>query len=158
MQSPNVPVLSRTVVKCCCGKICKGARGFKMHQRSCQMIHGLNDELCADLEEQITANNTEDTPDNDNNGSNIDTVNDGRFPELKKGIKLPKNDSELLTANDYFKCALQLSDPITLQDTNSKIKLLNNTIYNYFEDNFGHAVTVPDNDMVAKYKDILLKS
>ena len=93
-------------------------------------------------------NNTDDTgtPENDNSGSNIDTVNDGRFPEMKKGIKLPKNDSEWLTANDYFKCALQLSDPITLQDVNSKIKLLNNTIYNYFEDNFGHAETVPDND------------
>ena len=50
MQSPNVPVYvpSRTVVKCCCGKICKGARGLKMHQRSCQVMHGLNDELSAD--------------------------------------------------------------------------------------------------------------
>ena len=140
MQSPNVPVLSQTVVKCCCGKICKGARGLKMH-----------------LEEQITPNNAEDTPENDNNGSNTDTINDGRFPELKKGIKLPKNDSEWLTANDYFKCALQLSDPITLQDVNSKIKLLNNTIYNYFEDNFGHAENLPDNDMVAKYKEYTVK-
>jgi hypothetical protein len=48
MQSPNVPVPNRTVVKCCCGKICKDARGLKMHQRSCQVIHGLNDELSAD--------------------------------------------------------------------------------------------------------------
>ena len=57
MQSPNVPVSCRTVVKCCCGKICKGARGLKMHQRSCQVIHGLNYELCKDLEEQITEDN-----------------------------------------------------------------------------------------------------
>ena len=59
MQFPNVPVTSHMVVKCCCGKICKGARGLKMHQRSCQVIHGLNDELCADLEEQIINNNSE---------------------------------------------------------------------------------------------------
>ena len=63
MLSPNVPVPNRTVVKCCCGKICKDARGLKIHQRSCQVIHGLNDELSADLEEQITTDNTADTPD-----------------------------------------------------------------------------------------------
>ena len=66
MQSPNVPVSSRTVVKCCCGKICKGARGLKIHQRSCQIVHGLNDELRAELEEQIKTNNTEHVLENDN--------------------------------------------------------------------------------------------
>jgi glutaredoxin len=29
MNSPNVVVSSRTVIKCCCGKVCKGARGLK---------------------------------------------------------------------------------------------------------------------------------
>ena len=114
MQSPNVPVPSRTVVKCCCGKICKGARGLKMHQRSCQVIHGLNDELSADLEEQITTDNTADTPENDNSINDIDMTNDESFPELKHGINLPKNDSGWQTANDYFKCALQFNDPITM--------------------------------------------
>ncbi|CAB4005396.1 Hypothetical predicted protein, partial [Paramuricea clavata] len=90
MQSPNAPVSSRTVVKCCCGKIC----GLKMHQRSCQVIHGLNDELCADLEEQITTDNSENISENEHNGNDINTVNYDSFPELKKGINLPKNDSE----------------------------------------------------------------
>ena len=157
MQSPNVPVPSRTVVKCRCGKICKGARGLKMHQRSCQVIHGLNDELSADLEEQITTDNTADTPENDNSINDIDMTNDESFPELKQGIKLPKNDSGWQTANDYFKCALQFNDPITMQDVNSKIKLLNDVIYNYFSDNFGHNETVPDKSMVAKYKDYTVK-
>ena len=157
MQSPNVPVPSRTVVKCCCGKICKGARGLKMHQRSCQVIHGLNDELSADLEEQITTDNTADTPENDNSINDIDMTNDESFPELKHGINLPKNDSGWQTANDYFKCALQFNDPITMQDVNSKIKLLNDVIYNYFADNFGHNETVPDKSMVAKYKDYTVK-
>ena len=53
-SSPTVVIPNRTVIKCCCGKICKGARGLKMHQRSCHVIHSLNNELCADLEEQIT--------------------------------------------------------------------------------------------------------
>ena len=73
-----------------------------MHQRSCQVIHGLNDELSADLEEQITTDNTADTPENDNYINDIDMTNDESFPELKQGIKLPKNDSGWQTANDYF--------------------------------------------------------
>jgi hypothetical protein len=39
----------------------------------------------------------------------------------------------------------------------SKIKLLNDVIYNYFADNFGHNETVPDKSMVAKYKDYTVK-
>jgi hypothetical protein len=42
---------------------------------------------------------------------------------------------------DYFKGALQFNDPITMQDVNSKIKLLNDVIYNYLADNFGHNET-----------------
>ena len=94
MQSSNAPMTSRTVVKCCCDKICKGARRYKMHQRSCQVIHGLNDELSADLEEQITADNTNNISDNNNCDNDNNNVNCESFPELKKCIKLPKNDSE----------------------------------------------------------------
>ena len=128
-----------------------------MHQPSCQVIHGLNDELSADLEEQITTDNTADNPENDDSINDIDMTNDESFPELKQGINLPKNDSGWQTANDYFKCALQLNDPIRMQDVNSKIKLLNDVIYNYFADNFGHNETVPDKNMVTKYKEYTVK-
>ena len=37
INSPNVIIPSRNAVKCCCGKIRKGARGLKMHQRSCRV-------------------------------------------------------------------------------------------------------------------------
>ena len=157
MQSPKVAVQSRTVVKCCCGKICKGARGLKMHQRSCQVIHGLNDELSADIEEQITTDNTTDPPETYSHSIDTDITNDESLLELKQGINLPKNDSGWLTANDYFKCTLQLYDPIRLPDVNSKIKLLNDVIYNYFADNFGHNETVPDECMVDKYKECTVK-
>ncbi|CAB4032436.1 Hypothetical predicted protein [Paramuricea clavata] len=46
-------------VKCYCGKSFKGTRGLKMHQRSCRVIHGLNDELLTDLEQQSTENSTD---------------------------------------------------------------------------------------------------
>jgi hypothetical protein len=59
VNSPTVVISSRTVVKCCCGKIFKRTRGLKIHQRSCCVIHGLNNELCAELEEQNADDNTE---------------------------------------------------------------------------------------------------
>ena len=52
VNSPNVVISSRNCVKCCCGKICKGARGLKMHQRSCRVIRCLDAELFADSEQQ----------------------------------------------------------------------------------------------------------
>ncbi|CAB4032766.1 Hypothetical predicted protein, partial [Paramuricea clavata] len=61
MNSPNVVVSSRTVIKCCCGKVCKGARGLKMHQRSCRVIQGLDSEFRTDLEEQNNSD-TENIP------------------------------------------------------------------------------------------------
>ena len=157
IQSPNVPLSSRMVVKCCCGKICKGARGLKMHQRSCQVVHSLNDELCADLEEQITNDNTNNILENNNYDNNNNNLNYESFPELKKGVKLPKNDSEWSTANDYFKFALQTDHPIASQDINSKIKLLNDAVYNYFADNYGYCETVPDQNLITKYKDYTVK-
>ena len=30
---------------CCCGKLCKGKRGLKMHQRGCRLVLGLIDQL-----------------------------------------------------------------------------------------------------------------
>ena len=79
------------------------------------------------------------------------------FPELKKGIKLPKNDSEWSTANDYFKFALQTDHPIAPQDINSKIKLLNDAVYNYFADNYGYCETVPVQNLITKYKEHTVK-
>ena len=143
--------------KCCCGKICKGACGLKMHQRSCQVIHGLNDELCADLEEQIINDNSENISENELNENDIDSAKCGSSPKLKKGINLPKNDSEWLTANNYFKFALQTNGPIISQDIDSKIKHLNSVIYNYFANNFGHNATVPDKNMVDLYKEYTIK-
>ena len=79
------------------------------------------------------------------------------FANLRKGIKLPKSNSEWSTANEHFKFALQSNDPITSQDLNSNIKLLNNIIYDYFAQNFGYSESVPDNSLLNKYKDYEIK-
>ena len=56
-----------------------------------------------------------------------------------------------------FKFALQSSDPITSQDLNSNIKLLNNIIYDYFAQNFGYSESMPDNSLLNKDKDYEIK-
>ena len=152
-SSPKVVIASRTAVKCYCGKICKGHRGLKMHQRSCQVINRLNNKLCEDLEEKIQENNTELSTDNDVN-TNLNIVENKKVRVLKKGINLPKKDWEWATANDYFKSALFLNGPIESQDLNTSIQTLNDTIYNYFANNFGYTETVPDENVIIKYKNL----
>ena len=150
-------VSSKTVIKCCCGKICKGARGLKMHQQSCQVIHGLNNELLEDLEDQMHANEILENTEIEFSDSACDLQTEQNFPDLKKGIKLPKNENQWLTANEYFKSSLQLNNPITTQHLNSNISFLNNLIYEYFSENFGRTEAVPDKTLVDKYKNHTVK-
>ena len=96
----------------------------------------LNNELLEDLEEQMHANKTLEN-------AEIDLPTEQNFPDLKKGIKLPKNENQWLTANEYFKSPLQFNTPITTQDLNSHISFLNNLIYEYFSENFGHTEAIP---------------
>ena len=157
MNSPNIVISRRSVIKCCCGKICKGARGLKMHQRSCRVIHGLNDELYNDIEEQINID-SENAPELNQSTSHEESpVNDNDIPNLRKGIKLPKSNSEWSTANEYFKFALQSNQPMRSQDLDSNIRLLNNVIYEYFATNLGYTDPIPNNSMVNKYKDYKVK-
>ena len=92
----------RCGIKCCCGKVCKGARGLKMHQRSCRVILGLNNELRADLNEETNNICSEDISKNTQCSSNTDETHE-EFPFLKKGTNLPRSDQEWSTANEYFK-------------------------------------------------------
>ena len=147
-------------VKCCCGKVCKGNRGLKMHQRSCRVVWGLNDELRADLN-----NNNTGLADQEFNADsvNVPLINSGvplitqpekySFPEIKQGINLPKTEDQWSTANEYFKSVLLLNLPITAQNLDSSIKLLNDTIYDYFSTNFGKVSQVVDKNLMNKYKD-----
>ena len=129
ISSPSVVISSRHVIKCCCGKVCNGARGLKMHQRSCRVIHDLNTELYSDLQGNFE---TENIPDMDQRNQNeASTANNQSIPNVKRGIKLPKSNLQWSTANDYFKFSLQTNQPITSQDLDSNIMVLNNIICEY---------------------------
>ena len=101
VPSPEcLPVKSSKAVKCCCGKVCKGVRGLKIHQRNCRVIDNLEDELQQQMTEALNKNdNEEDVVDPD--VSHFST--EENFPDLKKGIKLPKLPLQWSTANDFFK-------------------------------------------------------
>ena len=58
-----LPVRSCKAIKCCCGKVCKGPRGLKMHQRSCRIIDDLEDELKQQMTEILSDQENEENID-----------------------------------------------------------------------------------------------
>ena len=90
----------------------------------------------------------------DTTNDNFTTMLSDEIPVLKKGIRLPKSDSEWVTANEYFKFSLQ---PITSQNLNTSNQQLNETVYEYFAENFGFNNNTPDAMLVNKYKNHSVK-
>ena len=85
IDPPTSSVDKKSGTKCCCGKICKGARGMKMHQRSCQVILGLNNEPLEDvLNHQESNNDCNDHLDEIHTTSICNTDQNDKYPELKK--------------------------------------------------------------------------
>lgn len=146
-----LPVKSYKAVKCCCGKVCKGARGLKMHQRSCKVIDDLEDEL----QQQMTDALNEHQTDEDNveqTGPEIPSlIRQENFPVLKKGIKLPKSPLQWSTANEFFKLTF-LNHPITPHDLNNNINTMATVMYNYFCENFGYVENNNDVELKRKYE------
>ena len=125
-NSRQVIIPTRSVLKCCCGKVCKGERGLKMHQRSCRLIHNLDTKLQLDIVEQNDLDLADACEHDENTNDNSTTLFNNEIPVLKKDIRLPKSDSEWATANDYFKFSLP---PITSDDLNGNIQQLNQTVH-----------------------------
>ena len=86
ISSPAVGTPKRGGIKCCCGKVCIGDRGLKMHQRSCRIISGLNNELRADLDEENSNICHDDINNNVQCNSSAKETNE-EFPFLKKRYK-----------------------------------------------------------------------
>ncbi|CAB4003112.1 Hypothetical predicted protein [Paramuricea clavata] len=151
----GLPVKSYKAVKCCCGKVCKGARGLKMHQRSCRVIDDLEDELQQQMSEVLNEHQNEDNVDSVNPEiSHINTQEN--FPDLKKGIKLPKSPLQWSTANDFFKLTFS-NLPITPRDLNNNINTMATVVYNYFSENFGYVNNHNDVQYQRKYESFSTK-
>ena len=87
-------------VKCVCGKVCKGIRGIRSHQRSCRTIKGINKDILDNIERN-RAENYE--PDID--PETINDINENENPTLKAGVKLPRNENEWNEANAFFRAS-----------------------------------------------------
>ena len=117
-------------VSCYCGKKCKGIRGLQAHKRSCKVIDIpdikalLTDPVDCDL-------------DNEDLSSNESVLDDYCYDKmcLQPGIKLPRNEQEWSNANDYFKNNMR--HIIDHRDVNNCIIDLQNSIYDYFRNNYG---------------------
>jgi hypothetical protein len=108
-----LPPSSYKALKCCCGKVCKGARGLKMHQRSCRVIDGMEEELQQQMTDALNDQVCEDSVQSVEDV--ISSLNSQEsYPDLKKGIKLPKSPIQWSNATDFFQFTLS-NQPITTQ-------------------------------------------
>ena len=132
------------MIKCICGKQCKGLRGIKAHQRTCRTIKTLNAEVIKDddgfnniVDNSIIENTLEEVAEN---------------PAIKSGVKLPKSDSDWSLANAYFHASL--SNVEVSNNLNNAVDVMSSTIYDYFKDNYGYknAENVGNNELHEKYK------
>ena len=81
----------------------------------------------------------------DDNTTNI-------LPVIKPGIKLRKSDEHWKTANLHFMNSLPISD-LKASCINRSIITMNETIYDYFDDNFGHSEDFVNDQIIEKYRD-----
>ena len=117
-----------------------------MHQRSCRVVLGLNDQLRADLNDAVLTDQESGDVGDPLMASGVPSPQpeDHCFPKIKKGINLPKSEEQWLTANEFFKSVLSLNPPITVQNLSSRVKLQN--------DNSGQVAQAPDDSLIGKYE------
>ena len=149
----NMPLIDNGIeppansqVKCCCGRICKGIKGLKLHQRSCRLITGFDKE---ELFEEV-ADNFPDT----NTGQ--DTLPE-EIIDLKPGVRLQKTDEQWQLANQFFHSVLS---KFTLRQYSigEAIIHMNEIIFNYCKDTYGFQENNSNTGLVEKYQHHSLKN
>ena len=145
-------VCKRIVVKCSCGKECKGVKGLKMHQRCCRVIEDMDEDQrseCEILNDDVCSEST---------NEQVIEVDKLANVRIKPGVKLPRSTDEWTAANDYFKTVFGnfQMQPTSIDLT---IEFMNNTIYNYFANLYGTInSTNRTNAFCDKYKHLTPKS
>jgi len=129
-------------LKCICGKVCKGLRGLRGHQRSCRSIKHMSEELSEDDIQNATGNVACSSTLLDEN------------PVVKPGIKLPKTQQEWEMANTYLQSKLTTID-VSRMGVTYALDELNKVTYEYFRETYG---CINNEDEVSKelkeaYKD-----
>ena len=121
--------------KCCCGKVCKGLHGLKMHQRSCKVINDLEKmtELLIEQNENIIDSHT------------------SPLSFSEKGIN----------SQDHHRNGLQLTNfsnyPISTHHLGNNITTMTTVIYNHFKENFGYTNNINNAQYERKYESSSIK-
>ena len=112
-----------------CEKKCKGLRGLKAHQRSCHVVDIPNIKELFEMQDEYVP---EESDEERNEEEQINSVKE----RVLKGIKLPKSRDQRNIANDFFKVALPVNDPI--ENIDDSVQTLQRIIYNYVKSNYGN--------------------
>ena len=142
VNDPNDP--SNTyIIKCICGKPCKGLKGLKAHQRSCRTVVTLSDESNYAIKDNTHVNESviQETLSNMQQ-TQLD-------PSLKEGVNLPKTEEDWVLANSFFHSELSHTD---FKNVNSALDFMNETVYNYFRDNYGYKSGLSEEDIELRDK------
>ena len=146
--------LSNSAVMCCCGKHCKGYKGLKIHQRSCKFILGLREDLTKTLLDHVVESHERPgySEAEELNNSNQSESNKSDHSNVKNGVKLPKTSDQWATAESFFKAELPTHE-IGKDNLELITQKLSDTIYDYFDREFGSVVNTSDTEFKVKYKD-----
>ena len=140
------------VVKCSCGKECKGVKGLKMHQRTCRVIEHMEEEDQPPEFENSNIGSRE----HFNNDLYVLSFDLSSTVNIKAGIKLTRSPEQRTMANDCFK-TIFLNLDLKPENIDSSIRFMNDTIYNYFKDSYSNS-TNHSNPLFTKYKGLFPKS
>ena len=117
-----------------------------MHQRRFRTIESLSEET----QTVMSHSNSDAQSSLDNN----EEINQSLLcVDKKRGIHLSKSEHQWTLANDFFKTVFADIDFESYSiDFNDTITYINETIYDYFKQNYGTVSTFVDQELVAKYK------
>ena len=127
-----------------CGKLCKGLRGLKAHQRSCKVLD--LPELSEMFQQpllQILIVNKSDNISDDNNSNNEPDNEDLHNNVILKGHKLRRSKEELDSVNMAIQNDIKDIDEIAQQFQSST--------YEYFLENFGSHENSNEDEFSVKY-------
>ena len=144
IENNENPVNTSAVNCAFCGRVCKGLRGLRMHQRSCRSMKDLGAEIQRGNQHVAEG----DLSDADNG---LIETNLGALPSFKGGVKLPKTEAQWKYANDYFQANLPVFE-INSESTNACIVSMNTVIYDYFKSNFGSVDGSENRTLIDRYK------
>ena len=111
-----------------------------MHQRSCRVIKGLDQQTF----ESVDLNQTY-----DDTGQIDHQIDFKSIPNIKPGAKLPKSDNDWKLANNFFASSM----PISNIEGPDVVSSMNSIIYHYFFVNYGSLDNSDPSNFVAKFAD-----